>query len=351
MKNKIKTAIASVPLVCLGMLPILQSEACTRLVYKAPENTVITARSMDWTVEIDPNLWIFPRGLERDGSAGPHSVKWKSRYGSLVTSAYDISSVDGMNEKGLVGNLLWLAESKYPDYDGKKPALSVAAWLQYVLDNYATVAEAVEALKEEPFIVRSADVPGMVNKFANLHLSLSDASGDNAIFEYVDGKLVIHHSPSYTVMTNSPTFDHQLAINEYWEGISGTVMLPGTNRAADRFVRASFYVQAIPQTSDPLIAVASVLSVIRNASVPYGISSPTEPNIASTRWRSVADQKSLVYFFETVLTPNTFWVNVKDIDFSEGQPVKMLPLTQHQVYTGNALGSFKESKAFEFVGP
>ena len=29
-------------------------------------------------------------------------------------------------------------------------------------------------------------------------------------------------------MTNSPIFDQQLAVNEYWKQINGTVMLPGT---------------------------------------------------------------------------------------------------------------------------
>jgi len=37
------------------------------------------------------------------------------------------------------------------------------------------------------------------------HLALADASGDSAIFEYISGKLVIHHDRKYTVMTNSPT--------------------------------------------------------------------------------------------------------------------------------------------------
>lgn len=33
-----------------------QVDACTRVVYKGPENTVITARSMDWKDEIDANI-------------------------------------------------------------------------------------------------------------------------------------------------------------------------------------------------------------------------------------------------------------------------------------------------------
>ncbi|HCM21134.1 MAG TPA: choloylglycine hydrolase, partial [Porphyromonadaceae bacterium] len=211
---------------------------------------------------MDANLWVFPRGMERSGEVGPLSTKWTSKYGSIIASAWDIATADGMNEKGLVANILWLVESEYPTFDpqGTKQGISISLWAQYVLDNFATVEEAVNQLKGEPFVVVSDYVPG-TEKFTTLHLSLSDAQGDNAIFEYIDGKLVIHHDPSYVVMTNSPVFEQQLALNEYWKGIPGTVMLPGTNRAADRFVRASYYIHAIPQSSDIRTSVASVFSV------------------------------------------------------------------------------------------
>ena len=159
----------------------------------------------------------------------------------------------------------------------------------------STVAEAVAALEKKDFVVVSSHIPG-TNIFATVHLSLSDASGDNAIFEYINEKLVIHHDRKYVTMTNSPIFNDQLAINTYWKSIPGTIMLPGTNRAADRFVRASYYIDAIPKTDNVRSALASVFGVIRNCSVPLGIASPTEPNISSTRWRTVADQKNMVYY-------------------------------------------------------
>ena len=115
-----------------------------------------------------------------------------------------VATTDGMNEAGLVANLLWLVESEYPEYDSSKPGLTIAAWAQYVLDNFATVEEAVRALEAEPFTLFSDNVPGE-ERLATLHLSLSDASGDSAIVEYIDGKQVIHHSRVYQVMTNSPT--------------------------------------------------------------------------------------------------------------------------------------------------
>lgn len=345
---KLRFEFRAITCACLLLLSH-PAMACTRAVYQGPDGLVITGRSMDWKDEIPANLWLFPRGMERHGSVGPNSVTWTSRYGSIVATAFDIASADGMNEKGLVANLLWLAESSYPEFGPDVQGLSVAAWVQYVLDNFSTVADAVESLRAEPFVIVSSDIPG-TERFATLHLSISDATGDNAIFEYIEGQLVIHHGMAYTVMTNSPVFEQQRALNAYWKQIGGLVMLPGTNRAADRFVRASFYIEAIPRTNDPRLAVPSVFSVIRNASVPFGISSEEEPNISSTRWRSVSDQKNLVYYFETALTPNTFWVNLQDFDFSEGEAVRRLSLENHEVYAGNAVHHFEVATPFPFAG-
>jgi choloylglycine hydrolase len=324
--------------------------ACTRVVYQGPNGTTITARSMDWKTDIPANLWVLPRGISRTGEAGPASVKWTARYGSVVTSSWDLASSDGMNEKGLVGNLLWLVESSYPTVEtskGKK-ILAISLWLQYVLDNFATVQEAVTALSKEEFVVVSSTIPG-TEIFATVHLSISDAGGDNAIFEYINGKLVIHHDRSYVTMTNSPIFEEQKAINTYWKSIPGTVMLPGTNRAADRFVRASYYINAIPQTDNMRQALASVFGVIRNCSVPLGISSETEPNISSTRWRTVADQKNLVYYFDNVLNPNVVWVEFSKLDFSETAKVRKLSLDKNENYSGESSMNFKAATPFRFA--
>lgn len=328
------------------------AEACTRFVYHGAGDEVITARSMDWKTDVGTNLWVFPRGMKRSGEAGPNSVQWTSKYGSVTASGYDISTTDGMNEAGLVANVLWLVESSYPKYDGKTPGLSIAAWAQYALDNFATVKDAVEALEKQPFTLVTDNVPGE-NRLATLHLSLSDASGDSAIIEYIDGNQVIHHSRTYQVMTNSPIFEKQLAMEEYWKQIGGTVMLPGTNRAADRFARAMFYVNAIPKSTNGVESIASVFSVIRNVSVPYGITTPEEPNISSTRWRTVADQKRKLYFFESALTPNVFWVDLAKLDFSE-RTGKVMTLdlgpNQERIYSGMVNDKLKKTQPFKFLG-
>ena len=335
--------------IIFSVIPQKRVRACTRVVYQGNKDMVITGRTMDWKEDTRSNIWIFPRGMERNGEVGKDPMRWKSKYGSVVTSAYDICSTDGMNEKGLVANLLWLAESSYPQWNGEKPALSIAAWVQYMLDNFATVSEAVSEIEKNTFDVVSDMMPDGT-RMATLHLSISDATGDNAIFEYIDGKLNIHHNRSYQVMTNSPVFDQQLALDDYWKTIGGTTFLPGTSRAADRFVRASFYINAIPKTEDTRTALASVFSVIRNTSVPFGISTPDQPNISSTRWRTVSDQKDKVYYFESTLYPNVFWVDFKDVDFSEKASVKKLNLLDGKTYAGNTAKDFVTTKPFQFLG-
>lgn len=335
------------------------AEACTRVLYQGADNTVITGRSMDWAEDMRTELWVFPAGMTRDGAGGQNTPRWTARYGSVIASGYNVGTADGMNERGLVVNLLYLVESDYGTPPAGRPLLSISTWGQFVLDNFATVAEAVAALQPEPFSVIAPMLPN--GQRASLHLSISDASGDSAICEYIGGRLVIHHSRDYTVMTNSPNFDDQLALNRYWAGIGGTNFLPGTIRAADRFARAQFQLNAIPRQADPSYiasvpgqaygnqALASVLGVVRSVGVPLGVSVPGQPNLSSTIWRTVADQKTLTYYFDSAVRPNTFWVRMASLNLRAGAPVMKLPMVDGQIYAGDVGDKLVQAQPFAFL--
>jgi penicillin V acylase-like amidase (Ntn superfamily) len=67
----------------------------------------------------------------------------------------------------------------------------------------------------------------------------------------------------------------------------------------------------------------------------------------------VVDHARKLYFFESALTPNTFWVDLKAIDFSpETGRVKKLDLgnDQDHTYAGDATAQFKEAPPFKFLG-
>jgi choloylglycine hydrolase len=325
--------------------------ACSRAVYFGKEGQTITGRTMDWFVsDMDTNLWAYPRGLARS-SPLPDALSWTSKYGSVVTTIYEGAAADGMNEKGLVANLLYLAEAEYePQVAGdKRPTLPISAWVQYILDNFSTTAEAVAAHQKAGF--RIVPITAPTGEPGTVHLSVSDASGDSAIFEFIDGKLVIHHGKQYQVMTNSPTYDEQQALDIYWKKIGGSVFLPGTNRASDRYVRLSYYVNEAKQSDDQRAAVATVFSLMRNVSVPIGIKVAGSPNIADTLWLTVSDQKNKVYFFQDTNSPGIVWVDFAKLDFSPGRGARRLTLDGNPDITGNQTTNFKAAEMFKFIVP
>ncbi|WP_170763519.1 linear amide C-N hydrolase [Ruegeria lacuscaerulensis] len=348
MKKPIRNIVAGVGgILAVGAMTV-SADACTRLLYKTGTEGYLTARSMDWFEDIGSDFWAFPKGMERDGGLGEGSIEWVSKYGSITLSGYDIGTVDGMNEAGLVANLLYLAEADYGEMTGK-PKLSVGAWAQYALDNYATVAEAVEGLSAKPFDMVAPKLPN--GHDAGLHLSLSDKNGDSAIFEYVDGELIVHHGEEYRVMTNSPIYDEQLALTAYWDQVGGLSMLPGTNRAADRFTRASFYLGSVPEFEDPRMATAAAFSIIRNVSVPLGITDPDAPNLATTVWRSVADHDSGRFYFESAISPNVYWVDIHALDLAEGSQPQKLELKDHPILAGDVSAQFVPAEPFKWLAP
>lgn len=352
MKKNFKKIVSSVLAAIFAIMPAAQATACTRVLHNDQHGHFVTGRTMDWKEEIKTNLWAFPAGMKRVGGEGKNPIKWTSKYGSVISSAYDIATSDGANEKGLSANILWLAESEYPVVKKGDKTLTISMWAQYVLDNFATVDEAVLALEKNPFVLVTAEVPGQ-GRDATVHLSLSDKYGDSAIIEYIKGKQVIHHNKSYTVMTNSPEFSQQLSLNDYWKNIGGDVFLPGTNRAADRFVRASYYNSVIDNTEDLNKTIASVFGIMKNVSVPYGIKSLTdEINISSTRWTTVFDHTRGLYFFQSSVMPNVFWVDINKLDLSEktGKVLKLdLGEEQSNVFAGEVSSKFKKSESMKFL--
>lgn len=330
------------------------SWACSRVTYNSTQtddNRITTGRSMDWFMTTNASIWTFPAGMSRNGAAGANSLTWTSKYGSVITAMYEAATVDGINSKGLTGNFLYLSDSNYGTRNPSLPGISVGAWLQYYLDSYATVDEAAKDLftsdgKEKFQVVTAELIPGTPSLG---HLSLTDASGDNLILEYLDGVLTVHHGKQYTVMTNQPSYYQQLAIMEYWLPI-GNQSLPGTRRPADRFARLSYYNNVTSPSSSMEESVAITASMIRAVSVPISPSLPGQPNVATTLWRTYADTRALKYFWESAVQPMFLWINLGDFDLSTRGRVMLLDLQVNpDTRVGNMKGNFVASPPFPFL--
>lgn len=165
--------------------------------------------------------------------------------------------------------------------------------------------------------------------------------------EYIEGKLILHHSRNYTVMTNEPSYDQQLAINSYWAPIAN-VSLPGTDRPADRFVRLSYYASTVPDSPDSTLALAVTASMIRAVSVPFKPVSKETPNVSPTFWRTYADTRDLLYFYENADEPLGSFVDMKALDLGVGGETRVLSLNGTWTdRVGNVTAIMRVAEPFE----
>lgn len=319
---------------------------CTRVVWPDANGTVIVGRNMDFHMDLLTNLWKYPRGIERtDGVHG--NLTWRAKYGSIVATAFDLIATDGMNEAGFAGHILWLAESNYGTPEASATQLSQAVWLQYYLDNFATVAEAVEwTISSQVEIAQLFDPTGHL--VPALHLALNDPSGDSAIIEYTDGKAQIYHSRDYKVMTNSPTYDQQLELVKAYEGLGGDQKLPGSTLASDRFARALFYVERQAQPKTQVDAIAAMFSIMRNTAQPFRAPEPGKPDASQTIWQVVLDLTNRRYVFESTTRPGVVWVDLNEVSFNEGRKSLRLDLVSRLALEGGLAGNV--SHKFTDVG-
>ena len=221
------------------------AHACTRLLWNDNHLAVMVGRTMDWPESTEPILTVLPRGMKRDGGRAGSDVvvkenpaRWTSKYGSMVTTIYGIGTADGLNERGLGAHMLYLNATDFGPRDTAKPGLQAGLWAQYLLDNAATVKEALALLDSVQVVMVEAH-----GHKANVHLAIEDASGDSAVIEFVNGKQVVHHGREYRIMTNDPPYDQQLALlkKHDFSKPSSDTPLPGNVKATDRFVRAAYY--------------------------------------------------------------------------------------------------------------
>ena len=339
--------LATLLLLAASVLAADAAVACTRILWNDNGHAVMVGRTMDWPESTEPVLTVLPRGMARDGGllAGQAVVtenpaRWTSIHGSLVTTVYGIGTVDGLNEAGLGAHLLYLTATDFGPRDPALPGIHAGLWAQYVLDNAATVTEALALLDKVQVVMVEAR-----GHKASVHLAIEDASGDSAIVEYIDGKPVVHHGPEFRVMTNDPSYDQQLALlaGQDFSNPSSDMPLPGNVNPRDRFQRASYYLALLPDPASEREAAASILSVARNVSVPFG--APYKSfGIYNTEYRTAMNLTDRRYYFELTTSPNLIWADLSAMNLDAGAGVRVLDPDDIRL-SGNVIGDFTPAPA------
>lgn len=202
---------------------------CTRVFWNSNGVAMVCARTLDWETSDEPRLWALPRGLQHSGGAGPGSIEWTSRFGSVSMQGWGCVTTEGLNEAGLSARVLYLEASEWEAPD-ERPALANLVWAQYAVDNFATVAEALAGLAE----VRVVSMP-MRGAHLGAHLMLEDSAGDSALVEMIGGRATVHHGARFDVATNDPPYDEQVAglgLYRPWGGELGSPAISPARNAS-----------------------------------------------------------------------------------------------------------------------
>lgn len=296
------------------------ASACSRILFNTPQDHVV-GRTMDLYMPDHAKIMVYPRGIAREGGVtDDHSLRWTSKYGSVIVESLGVATADGMNEKGFVANLLYLHDSQYESRDSR-PGIANYRAVQYLLDVSSTVAEALAELDKIQIVPVS-----VVGREWPLHISISDATGDSAVIEFVKGVKVVHRGQESAVMTNEPPLDWQLSNLKKYKYFGGADPLPGDIDPVSRFVRASAFLKTSPAPKDTREALAEVYGIAKTISVPMGAKNTTVGAPAEdtwpTLWTTLADASNRSYFFQASGSPNMFWIDFSKIKFAKGAPIR-----------------------------
>jgi choloylglycine hydrolase len=308
---------------------------CTRVLWNDNSVGVLTGRTADWFKApdpkgaSDPKLHVMPRGLRKSGAmdgkvvvVSQNPAKWTSRYGSVVVGNYNSVVVDGMNEKGLAAHALALDVTNYGTRDVSRQGISMTLVVPYILDNAATVAEALALLPRiQPVAIK------MAGYATGLSFSIEDRLGDSAVIEYINGVAEIRHGRQYRVVTNTKLDDAETLLTKFdFKNATNTLTIPGNTNSNDRFVRASYFSHMLSSVTprNRLEARAALMSVMRNVSDPIGAPGATANVVHETDWRTLSDLTNRVYVFENPRTLTTLRTDLSRLDFRSGSGVRTI---------------------------
>jgi choloylglycine hydrolase len=333
------------------------AQACTSFMLTAKDGSKAYGRTMEFGVDMKAQVTLLPRGLPMAGSlpGGQPGKQWTSRYAALGMNGFNLPIlVDGFNEKGLAGGMLFFpGYAKFvPAADAPK-AKALASWefLAWVLTNYSSVAEVKQAIAAGEVVITDT-VQADLGIAPPLHYTLHDLSGESIVIEPVDGKLVVTSNP-YTVLTNAPDIGwHMTNLRNFstltpqypqplkvmgqtltpFSTGSGMAGLPGNQSSPARYVQAVAFVATLPAPADAMGNVRNAEHILNHFDIPNGSTGEYtgikgQGSFELTYWSAVSDMSRQRFYFKTYDNQQLRYVDLKDFDLNAKAP-RYLPTTQ-----------------------
>jgi len=272
--------------------------ACTTFCLKN-KGEVLFGKNYDWMIG-DGMIFVNKRGVEKSAmvSGNETAARWVSKYGNVTFNQYGKDNPSGgMNEAGLVIELMWLEDTQYPKADAR-PVIDVLEWIQYQLDISANVED----------VVKNSEAVRIASP-VKLHYLVNDKAGNSATIEFLDGNLVAHTGEKLVVSTlTNDTYDKSLNYSK-----SVAPEKAKTESSFDRFTRAADKTKKFadkPKTEQESVNYAfEILSNVAQKK--------------TTQWSIVYDQKRAKIHFRSMQSPIIKSIDAKSFDYSCGNAVKI----------------------------
>ena len=268
------------------------ASACTTFMLERGGDRVV-GKSYDWHMGQGLVL-VNKRGVAKQAlpvKPDDHPARWLSRHASVTFNQYGREfPAGGMNDAGLVVEVMWLDSSTYERADDR-PTLNELQWIQYQLDNFGSVAE------------MTASAPGLRVSpvYARVHYLACDRSGACSAFEHIGGKQVV--TAGARALTN-----HPYAESAAWA--SRQKQPPAGAGSLERFARAARQ-SAAPPAGDLTTAAFGVLDGVR---------------WSESQWNIVYDPVRLRVSFRTRANRAIKTLDLKKVDASCATPVALVDI-------------------------
>ncbi|WP_394131731.1 linear amide C-N hydrolase [Shewanella maritima] len=245
-----------------GSLTAGFAHACTSVAWNTHLGTY-TSRTMDWMESTKPVLGNINKGDVRSMQGNGHGDMYTVKYNIVAVLAYGELVADGVNSEGMKVDTLF-----YPDMTMNSVKsdneLSHFTLAEYLLANYASVEEVVEALPTLKY--GSLMMDGMPVEM-KLHWSVTDKSGDRLVIEMDEDGLNTYRGEEAMVMTNDPSMKYQIEtrnnVKHTWEDATrdtdyGSI---GNGNSPSRFVHASYFASKLHQPNSDRGAMMKLSTV------------------------------------------------------------------------------------------
>lgn len=266
---------------------------CSSFVLKNGK-TILLGKNFDWTFDkgyIIKNLRNTTKVAYFTHNGTPAS--WTSKYGSITFNQNGKEMpYGGMNEKGLVVEMLWLEDTGF-NISEDKTYLNELEWIQYQLDNFQTVDEVISHIRD----LKIYPIKGKI------HYILADTQGKSVIIEYLDGKPEIYEKEanSCQAITNKSVIYSE----KFIENIKG--IRKNNTSTTYRYHQLENQIRKLQNSND--FSEMTAFQMLKSVNIPKGD--------FKTVWTIVYNIENKTISFFSHSHKKTKKINLNNIDFEK----------------------------------